>query len=286
MNFCIMLTKIYILYKILQVNIMNVILILVIIIIVFIKISKQNIENFCNENIIKHKKEINKTYKNQMNSPKITTEYNRQDIPRYLKIDILNLLNKNIISKYKNRLVIIDIDHIKITNYPGGADHYIEVFILDNTVYTTNKFIINYTIKNGGIFILNDMRIYSFKDDKIYDLSSNIHGINTNTIESRKNLTNPFIDNSLNPTIQNISKTSLEYTNIQKELRDEVNINILNKEIVDFNSTIMPKHITDKSLYMTMTPDFFNINVYPVEINNDIFSKTRGIISFPTGKSV
>jgi hypothetical protein len=107
-----------------------------------------------------------------------------------------------------------------------------------------------------------------------------------NIVESRKNLSNPFIDNSLNPTIQNINKSSLEYTNLQKELRDDVNKNILNKDISDFNTTIMPKHINDKSLYMTMTPDFFNINVYPVEINNDIFSRTRGIVSFPTGKSI
>lgn len=265
---------------------MSVILILVIIIIVFIKLSKQNIENFCDKTIIKHKKKMTSPQKYISNTLKITNEYNRQDIPRYLKVEIINLLNKNLLSQYKNRLVIFDIDHIKIIKYPGGAEYYVEVFILDNTTYTTNKFIINYTLKNGGVFQLNDMRIYSFKDDKIHQNNSNIYGINMNIVESRKNLSNPFIDNSLNPTIQNINKSSLEYTNLQKELRDDVNKNILNKDISDFNTTIMPKHINDKSLYMTMTPDFFNINVYPVEINNDIFSRTRGIVSFPTGKSI
>lgn len=266
---------------------MSVILILVIIIIVFIKLSKQNIENFCDKTIIKHKKKMTSPQKKKIsNRLKITNEYNRQDISRYLKVETINLLNKNLLSQYKNRLVIIDIDHIKIIKYPGGADYYVEVFILDNTTYTTNKFIINYTIKNGGVFQLNDMRIYSFKDDKIHQSTSNIYGINMNIVESRKNLSNPFIDNSLNPTIQNLNKSSLEYTNLQKELRDDVNKNILNKDILDYNTTIMPKHINDKSLYMTMTPDFFNINVYPVEINNDIFSRTRGIVSFPTGKSV
>jgi hypothetical protein len=235
---------------------------------------------------MKHKNKINRSRKYINNQLKMVTEYNRQDLPRYLKVDIINLLNKNILSKYKNRVNIIDIDHIKITKYPGGANYYVEVFMLDNTVYTTNKFIINYTIKSGGVFTLNDMRIYSFKDDKINDYSSNIYGIDENKVEGRKNLTNPFIDNSLNPTIQNIFKSSLEYTNVAKELKDEVNKNVLNKDITNFNSTILPKHIVDKSLYMTMTPDFFNINIYPVEINNDIFSRTRGIVSFPTGKSI
>ena len=264
---------------------MSVILIVVIIIIVFIKISKQNIENFCDNNIMKHKKKA-KSEIHINNTLKITNEYTRQDLPRYLKVDIINLLNKNILSKYKNRLNIIDIEHIKITNYPGAVNYYVEVFILDNTVFTTNKFIINYTIKNGGIFTLNDMRIYSFKDDKTNEANVNGFGIQRNIVENRKNLSNPFIDNSLNPTIQNIHKSSLEYTNLQKELIDQVNNNILSKDITNFNATILPKHILDKSLYMTMTPDFFNINIYPVEINNEIFSRTRGIASFPTGKSI
>jgi hypothetical protein len=263
---------------------MSVILIIVIIIIILFKYSKNKIENFSNHTNIVHHRNIHKKKENN-NKLKSINEYTRQDLPRYLKIEVFNAVNKNILNKYKNRLTIIDIDHLKITNYPGSANYYVEVFILDNTLYTTNKFIINYTIKNGGVFQLNDMRIYSFKDDKVI-LNSNIYGIHRNNVEGRKNLTNPYIDNSLNPTIQNIFKTSLEYTDLQKELNYEVNKNILDKDIEKFNSTILPKHIVDKSLYMTMTPDFFNINVYPVDINNDIFSRTRGIISFPTGKSI
>jgi len=263
---------------------MSIILIIVIIIIILFKYSKNKIENFSNHKIIAHNKNIHKKKEND-SKLKIINDFTRQDLPRYLKIEVINAVNKNILNKYKNRLTIIDIDHLKITNYPGSANYYVEVFILDNTLYTTNKFIINYTIKNGGIFKLNDMRIYSFKDDKVY-LNSNIYGIHRNKVESRKNLSNPFIDNSLNPTIQNNYKTNLEYTELQKQLIDDVNKNILDKDIEKFNSTILPKHITDKSLYMTMTPDFFNINVYPVDINNDIFSRTRGIVSFPTGKSI
>ena len=266
---------------------MSVILILVIIIIVLLKISKQKIENFCDNNMIKHKKKIYKSEKQIDKSLHIVNEYYRQDLPTYIKIDVYDKINKHLLNKYKNRLTVIDIEYIKITKYPGATDYYIEVFILDNTIYTTNKFIINYTIKNGGIFKLNDMRIYNFKDDqRNEDPRNNIHGINSNLVETRKNLSNPFIDNSLNPTIQRNNVSTLEYSNVHKELLDEVNNNILNKDITNFNSTILPKHITDKSLYMTMTPDFFNINVYPVEINNDIFSRTRGIPSFPTGKSV
>jgi hypothetical protein len=266
---------------------MSIILILVIIIIVLIKLSKQKIENFCDNSTINHKKKKTKSKKDVNTSLKIVNEYYRQDLPVYIKIDAYDKINKNVLSKYKNRLTIIDIEYIKISKYPGYINYYLEVFILDNTTYTTNKFIIDYTIKNGDIFTLNDMRIYNFKDDQLHkDTNNNIYGINSNLVETRKNLSNPFIDNSLNPTIQLNNTSTLEYSNLQKELLDEVNKNILNKDITKFNSVILPKHITDKSLYMTMTPDFFNINVYPVEINNDIFSRTRGIPSFPTGISI
>ena len=83
---------------------MSVILIVVIIIIAFIKISKQNIENFCDKKIINHKKKIIKPEKNIDNSLKIVNEYNRQDLPRYLKVDVIRYLNNNILSKFKNRL--------------------------------------------------------------------------------------------------------------------------------------------------------------------------------------
>lgn len=261
---------------------MSILLIILIVIIILLKFSKNKIEEFSDFKIIPnnniHKK------KNKSNKLFIIKEFTRQDLPRYLKIEICNILTENVISKYKNRLTIIDIEYVKITKYPGIADYYLELFILDNTTYTTNKFIVKYSIQNGGIFKLTDMRIYSFKDDKLIN-DDNIYGINRNNIESRKNLSNPFIDKSLNPTVQNINKSTLEYSNLQKQLINDVNNNILNKDITNFNSTILPKHINDKSLYMTMTPDFFNINVYPVEINNDIFSRTRGIVSFPTGKS-
>lgn len=272
-------------FLILLISIMSILFIILIIIIVLLKFSKNKIENFNDYKIKPHNKNIRKKKESHNSKLKIINEFTRQDLPRYLKIEITNILTQNVIIKYKNRLTIIDIEYVKITKYPGITDYYLELFILDNTTYTTNKFIVKYSIKNGGIFKLNDMRIYSFKDDKITK-EDNIYGIDRNNVESRKNISNPFIDRSLNPTIQNINKSTLEYSNLQKQLINDVNNNILNKDISNFNSTILPKHINDKSLYMTMTPDFFNINVYPVEINNDIFSRTRGIPSFPTGKSI
>lgn len=246
-----------------------------------VKMNKQKIEKFYDRKS-KNKRMVNYDKNNTL---KMVNEYYKSYIPVYIKTDIYDKVNKYLSTKFKNRLTIIDIEYAKITKYPGMTNYYLEIFILDNTTYTSNKFVINYNVKNGGIFNLNDIRIYNFKETKSIN-NENLHGINTNLVISRKNLTNPFVDNSLNPTILNSGNSSLEYSNIDNNLVQDINKNILNKEISSYNSAILPNNIPDKSLYISMTPDFYNINVYPIEINNDIFSRTRGIPSFPTAISV
>ena len=260
---------------------MYIILILLIVLVMLIKMNKQKIENFYDRKS-KNKQIINK---HENNILKMVNEYYKSYIPIYIKTDIYDKVNKYLSSKFKNRLTIIDIEYAKITKYPGTTNYYLEIFILDNTTYTSNKFIIKYNVENGGIFKLDDIRIYNFKEDKSLN-NENLHGINTNLVISRKNLTNPFVDNSLNSTIQNNNTSSLEYSNIDNNLVQDINKNILNKQISSYNSIILPNNIPDKSLYISMTPDFYNINVYPVEINNDIFSRTRGIPSFPRAISI
>jgi len=261
------------------------ILFICIIIIILLKYSKKELETFCdncNVNISQKMDHIpitNNTHPLKYGLKSIN-EYNRNNIPIYLKQQIFNDLKIHVLNKFKNILVPIDIDFIKITHYPGIQNFYLEIFILDNTNYTTTKFIVDYDVMNGGKFSMNDMRVYSFKQT-YSNTYTNIHGLDKDHVISKANLSNPFIDNSLNPGINNSSKTSLEYHNLSNEFALLSSKNPINKKIKQYNVCILPEHISDTNLYMTMTPDFFNNNVYPVEINNDIFSRTRVIPSFP-----
>lgn len=285
------------------------ILVFLLLLIILLKYSKNELEHFCgcggdNEggylsSFLSNKPKSSCLPKNSIimsnkqtdsNSLKMINEYNRNNMPVYLKQEVYKNLNKHVFSRYKFIAVPIDIDFLKVSQYPGRVNHYVEVFVLNKTDYTTNKFIVDYNILLGGKFQLRNIRVFNFKDNTRENhsrLYKNIYGIDRDTIISNKNLTNPFVDNSINPGIYQINNSKLETTELGDEFRQLADSkNKKTNSIDDYNQYILPEHIPDKNLYMTMTPDFFNINVYPVEIDTDIFSRTRQIPSFPTGHAV
>jgi hypothetical protein len=201
--------------------------------------------------------------------------YNRHDIPRDLRLKIYKILEKNLFSGLKNMVKPIDIDFLKVSTFSNLTKNYLmEIFLLNNSDYSTNKFIIDFNYSSDNIFSLKDMRVYSFKDNVRSDhIDNNIYGLTTGSVINSKNLKK---NRCVAP--EPVMDKTPEFTEI---LFEKTSGDIRN--IYDYNNTILPAHIADKSLYATMTPDFFNTNLYNVE-NNQLFSRTRGIVSFPTAR--